>query len=792
MIDPRRIVPPSGPLDAKIVFIGEAPGREEESQGRPFVGASGHLLERVLEKIGINRHECYFTNVVKVRPPSNDFSSFYEDGERRRVPSSLLSSSISSLHTELQKLRPNVLVPLGSEPLRAVLGDRPGGISAWRGSILSSPFGKVCGTFHPSYILRVYGDIPIFEHDLRRVREESLSPSIDVPNVHFSLEPSCRDVLEFLRSRPRRVSFDIETTYGNFVRCIAFSWDGVHAISIPFLANSSQRGGILHEGVLNLNPSNNNLSSFWSEEEEYEILREMDLFFRDRAVEKGAQNAPFDMSVLGKEFGFNVYNLSIDTMLAHHTCYCELPKGLDFLTSLYTKIPYYSNYDASVDLQTWTYNCWDAVATFQVWERLEKELADLNLSHYYRDQVHPSMLTFARVQNRGVRIDLTEHERQKIKLDIEIKDLTSKIRAYVGDEKFNPSSPKQVGQYLYGKLGLKEVLHHKTKNPTVGKDAMDKLARENPLQKDLFDLIKEHGSKETKRSNFFSLTFPEGRVFTSFNNAGTVTGRLASSAIFTHPLDSTNLQNISRPPDETRKCFIPDEGFLLVKADLSQAEWRLVLFFGQIHRMIQKYKEDPNYDVHTWLARLIFLRDEILKTERDIAKNGVYGGNYMMHYQTASRTYKMELSMAKRVLDTYRKAVPEIPQWWEEIRAQLSSSRVLVNPLGFRRMFFGRFDDELLRSALSHLPQSTVGGVINRAGALAEEIFDPLECPLLLQVHDELVWQCREDLLGKYLPMIKRLMEFPLSFKGVPEPLIIPVEISAGKNWMECKKVEVL
>lgn len=788
---------PQGPLDAKIVFVGEAPGREEENSGLPFQGASGRLLNQMCEKVGINRNECYVTNVVKFRPPNNDFSTLYTDSDQRN-PSELLLKSYAELHLELSKLKPNVIVPLGGEALKAIAGYRAGGITKWRGSIIETQFGKVCGTFHPAYIFRQYGDIPIFEIDLRRIRREGCFPEIRSPKKQYFIEPSFEDAIRYLRRRPKRLAFDIETTFGSLVRCIAFSSGNYEAMSIPFMFNPFQMGKRSKSSVGMIPVSDmSTIESYWTMEEEYEILREMDLLFRDESVQKIAQNAPFDTIVLAEEFGFDYKNLWMDTMVAAHTCYPELPKGLDFLASIYTELPYYSGYDASNDRQTWVYNCDDAVATIETANSLESELEELGLTEYYHNQVHSSTYAYACTQTRGIKIDSIERAKQDKAYSGAIVELKTKLQTLVGDPEFNPKSTQQMQKFLYGKLGLKEQRHHKKKNITTDKNAMEKLEKLYPEQSQLFVDIAEYRSLTTVYSGFYALQLPKGRLFTGYNTAGTVTTRLASSEIFTHPEDSTNLQNIKKfnpkKPEttSTRRCFIADDGFVLIKADLSQAEFRLVVWFAEIRRLIKVYQDNPNFDVHRWVASLIYKKAEnlISKDERDIAKNGVYGGNYKMHYVTAARTYKLALDLAKWVLDSYRREIPEIPLWWERVQEELASTRVLTNPIGTRRQFFGRFDDEMLRSAISYLPQSTVGQLINRAAHLADDIMDPKICHILLQVHDELLFQCRDEprYLNHYVPMVKNLMEYPLKFEGIEEQLVIPADIGIGRNWLDAK-----
>jgi DNA polymerase len=108
-------------MDAKIAIVGEAPGTQEEKLGSPFIGWSGQMLNEALSKAGINRHDCYVTNVTKHRPPDNDFAVFYEDS-KKTIPTPYLLDSIRLLHQEIQQVRPNITIALGGEALRALTG----------------------------------------------------------------------------------------------------------------------------------------------------------------------------------------------------------------------------------------------------------------------------------------------------------------------------------------------------------------------------------------------------------------------------------------------------------------------------------------------------------------------------------------------------------------------------------------------------------------------------------------------------------------------------------------------
>jgi DNA polymerase I-like protein with 3'-5' exonuclease and polymerase domains len=161
----------------------------------------------------------------------------------------------------------------------------------------------------------------------------------------------------------------------------------------------------------------------------------------------------------------------------------------------------------------------------------------------------------------------------------------------------------------------------------------------------------------------------------------------------------------------------------------------------------------------------------------------------------ASIVYDMDIATARFALGQYHANIPEIERvFWKGIQLQLAKSRTITSPTGGKRIFFGRLDDSTFRDAYSHSAQSVVGDVINRALHLFEELSDPSECRIHLQVHDELVFTCRKDagVVRKYIPIIKNLMEYPLNIPPVKIPLVIPTEGTYGPNWFDQRPIEEL
>jgi uracil-DNA glycosylase family 4 len=373
-----RLVGSSGPPHAAIAIVGEAPGVDEERLGEPFVGQSGKLLTKMLQAAGIERRDCYITNVAKERPPGNDFARRYYQDSRRNVPGPELPKLWEGLVAELRAVKPNVILALGEEALRALTGKRK--ITDWRGSILASSAGKVVATYHPAGIMRMYEHRRIAERDIRRVRDESSSPELCLPEHEFILDPSFEQamaVLDRLARDAAPVAFDIETL-GERVRCVGFAWSAADAICVPF--TSARRRGSLFaaDGKTIPLPSETPFASHWTREEEEELVEAMERVLSG-PTPLIAQNFPFDASFLEREWGIVCNELLMDTMVAQHCCYSELPKGLDFLCSFYTRVPYYSDYDPSSDLDTWRYNCYDCAVTFEVATVLAREMKEMKV-----------------------------------------------------------------------------------------------------------------------------------------------------------------------------------------------------------------------------------------------------------------------------------------------------------------------------------------------------------------------------------------------------------------------------
>jgi len=793
---PIITVPPEGPLDAKIVIVGEAPGMYEEQYRRPFVGPSGELLNQMLVHAGIVRQQCYITNVAKRRPPNNDFSVFYETS-RRLVPTEELRSYIRTLEDEIARVHPNVVLLLGSEALRAATGLL--GITKYRGSVLYLGGQKYIPTYHPADVLRTFSHKFICEFDIRRAAEESTTRTYTPPPESFITRPTKDQVLAAINTarNSKLVAFDIETV-DHHVRCLGLAWSPSEAICIPFMCNpyewnaTTTATATTTTSDLSSLYSTDNYSSYFSESDEREILSALYDLFSDPEVKLLAQNAPFDMTILGMEFGFRFANLYMDTMVAHHCCYSELPKGLDFLASIYTRIPYYSDYSSSSDIQTWVYNCRDCIATYQCAQAIHKNLKALHLEEFYFNHIHPTVIAMCRVDSRGVLIDLNERSAQREVALQKKAELHNKLKQITLERlpDFEPSSPKKVAKYLYEVLRIPAKISRDTGAATTQEDSLKELARSKygAKCKDFIDTLLEYRGYAKLISTYYDVpVYTNGRIYTHFNVAGTDTGRLSSSSPVLLP--GSNLQNA--PRGEYRKIIIAREDHVLIKADLSQAELRLVIWLAGIDSLIQAYTSDPKYDIYKRVASMIYNVPEsaITKEQRQYGKIAALSGNYGVRERTVALKHNIDVDKAAFILQRYHSSIPEISmKFWPGVQAALRSNRTIVSVTGRRRIFLNRMDDSTFRAAYAHSAQCLVGDLINRAATLFELLYPPEECRILLQVHDELVFECKKGYESIYIPRIKNLMEYELHFPSTPVPLKIPAEITVGPNWFDQKK----
>lgn len=768
-----------GPLDAKIMIVGEAPGAEEEIRGTPFVGQSGQELTRMLHDAGIPREGCFLANVARYRPPGNDIAAFFLD-KKMTKPGPQLSEGMQELEQEIASVRPNIIIALGNVPMWSLTGHR--GITSWRGSLLSTASGrKVLPTYHPAAVLRQWDWRFITVHDLRRAKRESESPNLPTNESDFVVRPGFDTVLDYLtRIRTTlhagtcRLAVDLETRRGH-IACLGIAPDSRRALCIPFMCVE-------------------NPSGYWPTEQEFIIVKLLKEILCHPNAQIVGQNFLYDLQYIARYWGF-APRCYMDTMLAHHVCWPGLPKGLDFLSSMYCANHIYWKDEGKTwendipEEQLWVYNCKDATITHEVSVALDHALNQLKLRPQFVFQMEVFHAIF-RVMLRGVAVDL----QLRNSLITELLDLVSQREAqikYLSGRSLNQKSPKQLAEYFYDTLKLPEQRNRKTGKRTCDEDALKVLAHREPLVRRLVYSIIEARALGTSAGVVQTPLDFDRRIRCSYNVAGTTTFRFSSSE---NAFGSgTNLQNLTkgRRSEETglelpnlRKLFIPDSGKVIVDIDLDRADLQVVVWEADDSDLKAKLREGA--DIHVENAKDIFGVREVSNQQRQMAKIFVHATNYGGKARTVAMHCGLTISTCEIMQRRWFDAHPGIREWHRRTEHTLMTRREVRNAFGNRIFFFDRVE-HLLPEALAWIPQSTVALVINRAMVNLDRHCPTVE--VLLQVHDSLTIQIPYRDFEHTLRAIHPHLLISVPY---PDPLIIPVGFAVShKSWGDCEEIKL-
>lgn len=317
----------------QIAIVGEAYGEQEEREQTAFVGAAGYELTRLLDEVGINRVECFLTNVFNQRPPGNKIEAFcgpkaegisgYPALLKAKYVRQEFIPELERLRDEIFTINPNLIIAMGNTPLWALCGRV--GISNLRGTTLLSTHTatgfKILPTYHPANLFRQWENRPVTIVDLMKAKREAAFPEIRRPRREIWIEPTIEDFKTFRQEHItgcKVLSVDIETA-GNQITCIGFAPRSDLAIVVPII--DYRRKG------------RNYFSDIRDELEAWRIIRGI---LGDATIPKLFQNGLYDIAFLWRSYGIPTFGALHDTMLLHHALQPESLKGLGFLGSVYT------------------------------------------------------------------------------------------------------------------------------------------------------------------------------------------------------------------------------------------------------------------------------------------------------------------------------------------------------------------------------------------------------------------------------------------------------------------------
>lgn len=774
-----RTVDGAGPVPARIMIVGDFPGAEDTIRGLPFQGSAGAELRRMLADAGIPIEECYMTNLFNFRPASGSGEEYF-DFKKKKPIGGICDAQKARLLVELDMVQPNIIICLGGLALWSFIGDSA--ISTWRGSMLTFQNRKLIPTYHPSQIMRMWEWRAFAIRDLTRAAGEYKTKEYELRKYSFIVRPEYDAVMEQLwhltaraDSGELKLSVDLETRLG-FMACIGIAWSQTSAMCIPLMCVESLEG-------------------YWTAERELAITLAVRDLLTHPNVRVVGQNFLYDAQYFAKEHGY-VPNLTDDTMFMQHTLFPGLPKGLDFLASMYCKDYTYwkaegKTWDASMpEEQLWEYNCKDACFTYEISDVLPQVLINSNLTSQYTFLMNMWQRALT-IMLRGVRIDRQYRQDLIVTLMEEIAEREVRLAKMVGHP-LNPKSPLQMRKFFYDDCKLPVQYSRKgTRGVTCDDEALQRLSRREPLIAPVCKTIAELRSLGVFLSTFVLAKLSEdGRMRSSFNPAGTETFRFSSSK---DAFDSgANLQNIPKGNEDEdpeaqklelpniRKLYIPDPGHIIFDVDLAGADAQVVAWEAEDDILKEIFRSGQK--LHAINAKDLFGGDAGPDGKKEPyytrTKMGCHLSNYGGTPRTMSSALAITMHEAERFQKRWFEIHPGIKHWHQRVEAQLQTTRQVSNKFGFRRFYFDRVEG-LLPEALAWIPQSTVAIVTNKQWTrLNAEI---PEIQILLQVHDSLVGQCKISLW----PSVKaRLRESLKIIVPYDDPLIISSGLKTStRSW---------
>ena len=571
------------------------------------------------------------------------------------------------------------------------------------------------------------------------------------------------------------VCFDTETTGIDTLHAelvgIAFSYEKGKGFYVPFPEN---------------------------QEEAQNLIEKLRPFFESKTIEKIGQNIKYDLKILSN-YNIEVSEPLFDTMIAHYLINPDMRHGMDILSETYLNYApksietligkkgknQKSMRDVDVE-EIKEYAVEDADVTFQLKEYFTAELDRTETKKLFNEIEIPLVKVLADMETEGINLDVDFLKNMSVEMQKDINAFENQIYETAG-EKFNLASPKQLGDILFEKLKIGGAKQKKTKTGqyATGEEVLSYLANEHPIVKDILEWRQMVKLQSTYIDALPLQVNPKtGRVHTDYMQTVAATGRLSSN--------NPNLQNIPIRTERgrlIRKAFIAkNDEYTLLSADYSQIELRIIAALSGEENMIESFKKGE--DIHKSTASKVFKvpLEEVTREQRSHAKTVNFGIIYGVSAFGLSNQTSLSRAESKELIDAYYESYPRLKNY---INEQIDKARELgyVQTVLGRRRYLKDINSQNAmvrsgaeRNAVNAPIQGSAADIIKIAminihKKLTQENW---KSKMLLQVHDELVFDVHLSELEKIKPMIKHEMEnaFTLS---VP----LEVEMGNGKNWLE-------
>lgn len=781
-----------GPVKAKVMILGEAPGYREDDVRRPFSGKSGRLLDETLDKVGLRREDCFITNVNKCRPPDNRTPNKTEQKACRHY-----------LEDELRRVQPDFILCLGNSALSlihkgAIMKNR-GKTYDFRYETLDTSTGelaykdcKVFATIHPAMVLRNPRFGAMFDNDLasfaRLTRGQTRPPKTKVYVVRdkTSLAKMCRAIMV-----SKAVAYDIETNGFN---------------EFDPEAKIATLGVAVKPGIVFVLPVHHP-DHVWKAP--IRVLRAVVNALAYTNAVRIAHNAKFDDRWLTKFTGVRLY-ADFDTLLAGHVLDENRFKSLKFLAELLLGVDAWgidvSEGQALIHPlgKVAKYNALDCDYTLQLYYLFRKELMDpgnVRTLRIFQKLMMPGSRALTDVEHTGLWLDQERLLSRGVDIQKKLRVIKKKLIKEVGYD-FNPNSFQQLARIMFEEMNIDPIELTSKGNPSTNESVLLRLKDDHKIAALILEWRKWFKYNSSYIENWKEKLDENGRMHANYKLAGTVTGRLSSGKEEGDKSRGLNAQQIPRDP-LIRGIVGAPPGFKFVEADFSQVELRLAAHYSQdpVMKRIFLNDEDPHMTMAVKLTGKP--ASKVTKEERKLAKGVNFGYLYGMgwpkfiDYVRDSYEINVTEDEAQQSRKDFFEMYATLPRWHERQRRLARLYHRVNSAIGrVRHLPDIESEDkevrgEAERQAINSPVQSLGSDMMLLSMSLIHEMMPADEGRIVGTVHDALLFEIREDRVDYWTKKIKHTMEnLPLKKKfGVTLTVPIKVDVKVGDHWSEGEEI---
>lgn len=781
--------PTTGPEGAKIAIVSRSPGYHDALNHKPFSGPSGKVLDYLLAQHGLKRENVLVTNVVLCQTD--------------KPPKEAIEACRDRLETEVNAA--DTIIACGPEAAKALVGATS--IHSARGFIhrrdnFSGRGQSVVVSANPAIVLRKSEAFPDLVRDFRRAL--SPPPIPKYPEVRYTenVEEGIRWIRNIDReaSSGERVSADIES------RGLAFN----APLVCLGLSRSGERAVVFGEPVVN--------DQSFSREVKYFLEREDISFvwhggkFDTKILNHHGFNATCDQDTLLLSYVLDERpgTHSLEYLLMEHLAWGDYePKSVKKFKREVMNAEKFGRDVHAVEYdpeEMYTYNGWDTAGTAQLYELLTPQLDADDRKHY--EYLLRANEALRQVELNGIPYDL-ESAAELLEMEVRptLAEMRQRLAKVVQDQSYNPNSSTQNSKLIHDdwkilienrtiasrpdkersvdKPVYLEIAAGRFDFPRTGSSDPALVAFKRSRAIEWAKEFRDFKELDKQRSTYIEGLIPRvvnGRIYASFKLHGTTSGRLSG--------DKPNLQNITRTKPgvpNIRKLFRATEGNVIIQADYSQAELRVIACLSQDPKLLEIYRKGD--DLHSLVAER-FYGAGFTKDQRDRAKNMDFGVAYGQSAETFQEKHEIPKEEAAEFIEWWWSEFKQVRVWRDAVHKQALTDNILISPFGRKKrihLITKENKSEILRESVNWFPQSIAHDFTLYSLIGVSDRLDPTAGLVVNEVHDSLVLDVCNDYIDEVSQQVKEIMEMApvesIGWKDIP----FGVEIQTGPSWGEVK-----